>query len=80
VDYVNRHFQATAGRRNKNIHCLHGGDIETFLMRYLQVSIFFQIKKPFVIGQPNIEVEKSEISFKKKTGIGKGCFYYLPTY
>jgi hypothetical protein len=59
MDYVNRHFQATARRRNKNIHCLHGGkNIETFLMRYLQVSIFFQIKKPFVIRQPNIQVKK----------------------
>jgi hypothetical protein len=27
-------------------------------MRYLQISIFFQIKKPFVIHQPNIQVEK----------------------
>jgi len=70
VDYVNRHFQ---------VYCLHCGDIETFLMRYLQISIFFQIKKPFVIHQPNIQVEKSEISLTKKRVIRKGCFYYLPT-
>jgi hypothetical protein len=40
--------------------------IERFLMRYLRIYIFFQIKKPFVIRQPNIQVEKSEISLKTK--------------
>jgi hypothetical protein len=37
-------------------------------MRYLQISIFFQIKKPFVIHQPNIQVEKKwNFAHKKKS-------------
>jgi hypothetical protein len=42
-------FPGQWGRRNKNIHYLYGNNIETFFMKYLQIFIFLQIKKPFVI-------------------------------
>jgi hypothetical protein len=65
VDYMNKHFPMATRRQNKNVRCLHGNNIETFLIRYLQIFIFFQIKKPFVICQPNIQVKKSKISLRK---------------
>jgi biopolymer transport protein ExbD len=36
-------------------------------MRYLRIFIFFQIKKPFVIRQPNIQVEKAKFRSKQNT-------------
>jgi hypothetical protein len=64
VDYVKSHFPMATKRRNKNIRCLHG-NIETFLMRYLRIFIFFQIKKPYEICQPNIQVKKANFHSKK---------------
>ncbi len=46
----------------QNILCLHGNNIETFLMRHLQIFIFFQIKKPFEICQLNIQVKKTNFN------------------
>jgi hypothetical protein len=64
---VNRHFQVTARRQNKSIFCLHGGDIESILMRYLQVSVFFQIKKALCDSPGQYSGrKKAKISFPKK--------------
>jgi hypothetical protein len=35
-------------------------------MRYLRIFIFFQIKKPFEICQPSIQVKKAKFHSKKK--------------
>jgi hypothetical protein len=50
-----------------NVCCVHNGEIETFYLRYLQIYIYFQIKKPFVIHQPSILAKKREFPLKRKT-------------
>jgi hypothetical protein len=57
------------GRQNKNVHYLHGDNIKTFFTKYLQFFVFLQIKKPFVIRQPNIQVKKRRIFTPKKNKI-----------
>jgi hypothetical protein len=63
---VIRCFPSAVGRQNKSVHYLHGDNIETFFTKYLQIFIFLQIKKPFVIRQPNIQVEKGKFSLPKE--------------
>jgi hypothetical protein len=69
VDYVKWHFPMATRRQNKNVHCLHGKNIETFLMKYLRNFIFFQIKKPFEICQPNIQVKKAKFHSQRNPNL-----------